>query len=73
MDTQPIVIDESDIFNKSDFEHEGIFIEHEPETMEASSGDITTADVKRELFDSGGVEILKDGKFVNIEDDFSLI
>jgi len=73
MDQDPITIGESDIFNKSDLEHEGIFIEHEPETMEVSSGDITTSDVKKELFDSGGVEILKNGKFVNIEDDFGLI
>jgi len=73
MDTQPIVIDESDIFNREDLENEGIFIEHEDEEEETSMGDITTASVKQELFESGGVEILRDGKFVNIEDDFGLI
>ncbi len=73
MDPQPIVIDESDIFSKSDLEDEGIFIEHEPNVDEMSSGDVTTTNVKKELFDTGGVEILKDGKFIDMEDKFDLI
>ena len=73
MDPQPIVIDESDVFNKKDLEDEGIFIEHEPQINEASSGDITTTSVKKELFDTGGVEILKDGKFIDMEDEIDLI